>query len=92
MRMHYKAGEVLFVDCAGQIVPIINPQTGEVTKAQGFVAAMGASHYYYAEATRTQSLKDWLNSHARTFEFMGGVPNMVVIDYVIAYIRHVDFS
>lgn len=41
---------------------------------------MGASNYYYAEATWSQGLKDWLGSHARTFEFIGGVPNIVVPD------------
>ena len=80
MRQHYKAGDVLFVDYAGQTVPIVDPQTGEAIPAQIFVAAMGASHYYYAEATRTQSLKDWLGSHMRTFNYLGGVPNIVVPD------------
>jgi transposase len=80
MRQHHKAGDVLFVDYAGQTMPIVDPQTGEVKHAQIFVAAMGASNYYYAEATWTQGLKDWLGSHARTFEFIGGVPNIVVPD------------
>lgn len=80
MRQHHKAGDVLFVDYAGQTMPIVDSQTGEVKYAQIFVAAMGASNYYYAEATWTQGLKDWLGSHARTFEFIGGVPNIVVPD------------
>lgn len=80
MRQHHKAGDVLFVDYAGQTMPIVDSQTGEVKHAQIFVAAMGASNYYYAEATWTQGLNDWLGSHARTFEFMGGVPNIVVPD------------
>lgn len=80
MRQHHKAGDVLFVDYAGQTMPIVNPRTGEVSTAQIFVAAMGASSYYYAEATWSQGLKDWLCSHVRTFEYLGGVPNMVVPD------------
>lgn len=80
MRQHHKAGDVLFVDYAGQTMPVINPQTGEITQAQIFVAALGASNYYYADATWTQGLKDWLGSHVRAFEYIGGVPNIVVPD------------
>ncbi|HCV19829.1 MAG TPA: IS21 family transposase [Alteromonas sp.] len=80
MRQHHRAGDVLFVDYAGQTMPVVNPQTGEIRYAQIFVAAMGASSYYYAEATWTQNLQDWLGSHVRAFEHLGGVPTMVVPD------------
>lgn len=80
MRQVHKAGEILFVDYAGQTLPIVSGSTGEVRRAQIFVAVMGASNHTYAEATYTQSLPDWLGSHARAFEFLGGVPQMVVPD------------
>jgi len=32
MRMVHKAGEKLFVDYAGDTVPIVNPETGEITR------------------------------------------------------------
>ena len=80
MRQVHKAGETLFVDYAGQTVPIVNGNTGEVRRAQIFVAVMGASNYTFAEATYSQSLPDWLGSHARAFSFLGGVPHMVVPD------------
>lgn len=80
MRQVHKAGDKLFVDYAGQTVPIINGQTGEIRMAQIFIAVLGASNYTYCEATRTQALPDWLGSHARTFEFFGGVPKLVVPD------------
>ncbi len=54
--------------------------TGEVKAAQIFVAVPGASNYTYVEATHTQSLPDWLESHARAFEFFGGVPKIVIPD------------
>jgi transposase len=80
MRQHHRAGEVLFVDYAGQTMPVVNPQTGEIRYAQIFVTAMGASSYYYAEATWTQGLQDWLGSHVRAFDYLGGVPAIVVPD------------
>ena len=80
MRQIHIAGEKLFVDYAGQTVAIVNSLTGEVRTAQIFVAVMGASNYTYAEATYTQALSDWVQSHARCFEFLGGVPQVVVPD------------
>lgn len=80
MRQVHKAGDKLFVDYAGQTMPIVNGDTGEVRFAQIFVAVMGASNYTFAEATWTQTLPDWLGSHARAFTFFGGVPQLVVPD------------
>jgi transposase len=80
MRQVHKAGEKLFVDYAGQTLPIVNPQTGQISEAQIFVAVLGASSYTFAEATFSQNLPDWLGSHARAFEFFGGVPEIIVPD------------
>ncbi len=80
MRQVHRAGEKLFVDYAGQTMPIINPDTGEVRFAQIFVAVLGASNYTFAEATLSQKLPDWLGSHVRAFEFLGGVPEIIVPD------------
>ena len=80
MRQVHKAGDKLFVDYAGQTVPIIDSISGEVKQAQIFIAVLGASNYTYCEATWTQTLPDWLTSHARAFEYFGGVPKLVVPD------------
>jgi transposase len=80
MRQVHIAGDMLFVDYAGQTVPIVCASTGEIRFAQVFVAVLGASNYTYAEATLTQTLPDWLGSHARAFSFFGGVPKLIVPD------------
>ena len=80
MRQNHKAGEKAFVDYCGQTVEIIDRDTGEVTLAQVFVGALGASNYIFCEATASQQLVHWLGSHARMFEFFGGVPQIVVPD------------
>ncbi|MCP4204977.1 MAG: IS21 family transposase, partial [bacterium] len=80
MRQQHKAGEKLFVDYCGQTVPITDPATGETHQAEIFVAVLGASNYTYAEATRSQKLPDWIGSHVRTFEFLGGVSELVIPD------------
>jgi transposase len=51
LRQEHRAGEKLFIDYAGQTVPIIDPATGECVQAQIFIAALGASSYTFAEAS-----------------------------------------
>jgi transposase len=80
MRQDHRAGEKLFVDYAGQTVPVVDRRTGEIKQAQIFVAVLGASNYTYAEATWSQALPDWIGSHQRAFAYLGGVPEIVVPD------------
>lgn len=87
LRQTHAAGEKLFVDYAGQTVPIVDAATGEVRPAQIFVAVLGASNYTYAEATATQQLHDWVASHVRAFAFLGGVPQLVVPDNLKSAVR-----
>ena len=54
MRQVHRAGEKTFIDYCGPTVPIVCRQTGEIRKAQVFVAVLGASSYTYADATWTQ--------------------------------------
>ena len=56
MRQEHRAGEKLFVDYAGQTVPVVDRETGGERQAQIFVAVLGASSYTFAEATWTQTL------------------------------------
>ena len=79
MRMTHLAGERLFVDYAGQTMPIIDAATGEITRAQIFVAVLGASNYTFACATATQTAADWVGSIIDTLEFIGGVPALIEI-------------
>ncbi len=72
MRFSHKGGEKTFVDYAGQTVPIVDPETGEVWQAQIFVGVLGASNYTYAEAHESQDLPNWIGAHVRMFEFFGG--------------------
>lgn len=72
LRQEHRAREKLFVDYAGQTVPITDPRTGAVTQAQIFIACLGASNYTYAEASLTQNLHDWIQAHVNCFAFFGG--------------------
>ncbi len=83
MRQEHRAGEKLFVDFPGQRLPIYDHRSGEVSfMAELFVGVLGASNYLYAEAIASQGLGPWVMAHVHCFEFMGGVPRIVVPDYV----------
>ena len=88
LRQEHRAGEKLFIDYAGQTVPIISLTTGEITQAQIFLAVLGASNYTYAEATSSQELPFWIKSHVRAFEFFGGVPQILVPDNLKSGVTH----
>jgi hypothetical protein len=80
MRQVHKAGEKTFVDYAGMTVSWIDPTTGEINEAQIFVGALGASQLIFVEATATQQIPDWIQSHVRMWEYFGGVSEIVVPD------------
>jgi transposase len=81
MRQSHVAGDKLFVDYAGDGVPVvIDRLTGERRAAQIFVAVLGASSFTYAQATWTQGLADWISGHVGAFEAIGGVPALLVPD------------
>lgn len=80
MRQEHKAGEKLFVDYAGMSMDIIDPVSGEVSKAEIFVSALGASNYTFACAVPGQDSASWLSAHVQAFRFYGGVPEIVVPD------------
>ena len=81
MRQTHLGGEKLFVDYAGDKVPvIIDRHTGEIREAHLFVAAMGASSLGFALATWTETLPDWIEGHVQAFAFFGAVPSLLVPD------------
>jgi transposase len=66
MRQTHAGGDKLFVDYAGDTVPvIIDRLTGKTRPAQIFAAVLGASNFTYAEASWTQALADWIGAPNR---------------------------
>jgi transposase len=80
MRQVHRAGEKLFVDYAGKKPHLVDRKTGERIEVELFVAVLGASNFTYAEATASQKSEEFIGSHTRALEFLGGVPGAVVPD------------
>jgi transposase len=62
------------VDYAGQTVPVVDAATGEIRRAQIFVAVLGASNYTYACATWQQTAADWVGSSSGRWSSSAACP------------------
>lgn len=80
MRQEHRAGERMFIDFAGQTIPIVDRATGVITEAELFVTVLGASNYLYAEAFPSQELPYWIAGHAHALTFYGGASRLWVCD------------
>src|SRR5882757_3499899 len=88
LRQVHIAGERLFVDFAGHTMEESDSATGEIQRAEIFVAVLGASSFIYAEATASQALADWIGAHVNA---LGGVPRQIVSDNLKAGITKACF-
>lgn len=80
LRQDHSAGDKMFVDYAGQKPHYFDKQTGQRVEVELFVAVLGASNYTFAQVSPSQQGPDFIASHVAAFEFLGGVPRVVVPD------------
>jgi transposase len=78
--MIHKAGEKMFVDYAGKKLEVVDPQTGEITSVEVFVAILGASQLTYVEAVESQDMEDFIKCCENALHFFGGAPIAIVPD------------
>jgi transposase len=79
LRQVHLPGEKMFVDWAGQTVPIYNAD-GIVSAAHLFVAVLGASNKTFSEAFENEQLASWIAAHCHAYEFFQGVARVTVSD------------
>lgn len=81
MRQIHLGGDKMFVDYAGDTVPVIvDRRTGKTQGAHIFVAVLGGSSLSFALATWTEKLPDWIEGHVQALAYFGGVPALIVPD------------
>ena len=80
MHIPRKPGEQVEVDWAGDPAYIVDPDTGEATKAYIFVGVLSYSQYPYVEAFVSEKQASWIAAHIHMFEYFGGVPRILVPD------------
>jgi transposase len=90
MRQVHRAGEKAFIDFSGRKPRLIDPTTGAENEVELFVMVLGASNYTYAEATRTQSLGDFVGATVRGLEYFGAVPEILMPDQLKSAVSKPD--
>lgn len=79
-RVEYKAGRTIEVDWAGKTMRIVDPVTGDVSKAYLFVAVLPFSRYAFVEPTLDMGQNAWLRCHVAMYEWFGGSTPRLVCD------------
>jgi transposase len=80
LRQVHIPGDKVFVDYAGQTMPVRDMAAGTMRDAQIFVGALGASHLLFVMASWSQTLADWIAAHVAMLQAFGGVPRAIVPD------------
>jgi transposase len=80
MRQSYPGGKWSFVDYSGKKIPIYDRGSDNIFLAELFVGALGASSYTFAQASASQALPCWLQSHVDMYKYFGGVSELTVPD------------
>ena len=80
MRQEHRAGEKLFVDYAGETVPLRSARRARSAGGDLRRGTRRQQLHLLPKPTWSQSLADWIGAHVRAFDFLGGVPEMLVPD------------
>jgi transposase len=78
--LHHEPGRAVFVDWAGDTIPIVDAVSGETVKAYLFVAVLPFSGYLFVRAFTNMRMDTWISAHVSAFEFFVGVPQITVPD------------
>ncbi len=78
--LHHEPGRAMLVDWAGDTLDLVDAVTGEVSRAYLFVAALPYSGVVFCRAFLSMKSEAWLAGHVGAFEFLAGVPRMVIPD------------
>jgi len=81
MVQQHEPGKELYVDWMGDTLDCVtDPVTGRLQTAHFFVTSLGCSGYPYVEAFTDEGMESWLAGHVHAFEYMGGVPRVIIPD------------
>lgn len=80
MHIEHKVGDKVYVDFAGATLPYVDQDTGEIKRAQVFVAILGWSQYTYIEAMKNQTVEEFITACENALRYFKGVPLAIVPD------------
>ncbi len=80
MRQHHVPGERVFVDYSGMRPYFVDRVSGKRTDVELFVGVLPSSGLFFATATASQKVPDWIAAHVAMLDYFQGVPSVVVPD------------
>jgi len=80
LKLNHKFGEKVFIDFTGKKLSYVDRSTGQIVEVNVFVAILPATGYTYVVATHTQSQQEVIEALRKCFQYMGGVPKVIVSD------------
>lgn len=80
LHIEQKPADKLYVDFTGKKLQWVDQATGEVHRAEVFVAVLGYSQLTYVEAVASQRQGDFLAALDNALRYFGGVPRAIVPD------------
>lgn len=87
----YAPGERLEIDFVGDSIEWVNPD-GEICKSRLFVASLPYSKLIFTKAYENETQQSWLDGIIEALEYIGGVPQVLVMDNAKALVRHTDWQ
>ena len=79
--LHHEPGRAMFVDWAGDTIPLLDAGGGRPVVAYLFVAVLPFSGMVYCRAFLDMRTEAWISAHVGAFELFAGVPQIVVPDH-----------
>ena len=86
----HQPGEKMFIDYTGKRLSVIDPQSGEVTEVEVYVAVLGYSQMTYVEAVESQKKEDFISATQNALHFFGGVPRVLIPDNLKSAVQKAD--
>ncbi len=80
MHIEHKVGDKVYLDFAGEKLPYVDEDTGELLWSEVFAGILGWSQYTYMEAMRNQTVEEFIAASEHTLHFFHGVPLALVPD------------
>ena len=66
----------------GYIGMLLDPLSKKLRKSYAFIMTLAHSRHRFVYFVFRQDVETWIDCHVRAFNFFGGVPEIVVPDYV----------
>jgi transposase len=80
LHLEHEPADKLFIDYTGKKLSIVDPQTGEITEVEVYVAILGYSQLTFVQAVFSQRKEDFIQASENALHFFGGVPRVLVPD------------